>query len=156
MAGIARWGLGGLLAGAAVTAVVLLLALWAGRRLLRSAHRHFRWRAGWLAGRERDGGRSTAGRRCEPVGFYVRLEALLARYGVRRKNHETQREFALTAVGRLAGAGDSGRAASLAGGIVDAFYRVRFGRHPLPENQSRAVEAAVGELDRTLADREEG
>jgi hypothetical protein len=138
-----------------VTGVSLLLALWGGWRLLRYLRRKFRWRFGWRVGKQRVGDSPSSVRRYERVDFYEKLEALLARYGVRRPNHQTQREFAVTAAGRLANVPASRRATSLATRIVDAFYRVRFGRRPLPEDQSQAVEAALGELDHALAERQD-
>ena len=79
--------------------------------------------------------------------FYRRLEILLARQGLVRSAGQTQREFAVAAGNKLAGATGQARLALLPGQVVDSFYRVRFGRLPLDSPGTEAVEHALGELE---------
>ena len=116
--------------GAAVVLAVLLVAVvWLlvrvvrrlrGRRL-RGPHRHAR------------------GRPIE-VGFYRRLETLLARQGLVRAAAQTQREFAAAAGGQLAARTGQAGLAGLPPLVAEAFYCVRFGLAPLDKIQAQAVE----------------
>ena len=84
------------------------------------------------------------------VAFYRRLERILARQGLTRPPHQTQREFALQAGARLAQCGGLEPLAALPLGIAEAFYRVRFGGEPLDRSQATAVEEALGRLARAV------
>lgn len=107
--------------------------------------------AGWLLARvarrlwARRSGKGSPRRRVE-IEFYRRFEALLARRGLARTPGQTQREFAAAAAARLAGLGGDGRLAALPGVVVEAFYRVRFGRTPLDNLQTQTVELALAEI----------
>ena len=80
------------------------------------------------------------------MAFYRRLEALLARRGLRRRPGQTQREFAAEAAGRLPG-GRGGDLARSAACVAEAFYQVRFGPGSLDNRQAQTVEQALKELE---------
>jgi transglutaminase-like putative cysteine protease len=80
------------------------------------------------------------------VEFYRRLEALLAKRGLVRRAAETQREFATWAGSALAAVSGQTGLEFMPVRIADAFYRVRFGRLPLDNNQSEAVEQALAQI----------
>jgi hypothetical protein len=85
-----------------------------------------------------------------PVAFYRRLEKLLSRRKIRRQRHQTQREFARQAAQDISRW--SGRhAAPLLDSIVEAYYRVRFGKHPLDSQEAAAIENTLDQLEQTLA-----
>ena len=128
-----------LLGLAAITAAAMLLGLmWLFWRLGRGLT------ARWTGYRPR----RAIGRGVE-VDFYRRFERLLARRGLVRAAAQTQREFAAAAGVRLAAMTGEARLAALPGLVADAFYRVRFGRTPLDNNQTQAVEQAIQELSAT-------
>jgi hypothetical protein len=104
------------------------------------------------------GGRAGAGgARPAVVEFYSRFEALLARYGLRRRASQTQLEFARLAGERLAkqrvaGGGGGSVAvppeaarsiADATGRIAEAFYRVRFGGGDLSPEAATAMHLAL-------------
>ena len=129
----ARWAVLGL--AAIVAAAMLLGAVWwlwrLGRRLT----------ARWTGYRPRRAGGGGV-----EVEFYRRFERLLARRGLVRAAAQTQREFAAAAGTRLATLTGEARLAALPAVVADAFYRVRFGRTPLDNSQTQAVEQALQEL----------
>ena len=118
---------------AAAFATVLLMG--GGWLLWRFGHRL--WRR-WRRGRAR----SVGSRRAE-VDFYRRFETLLARRGLMRSPAQTQQEFAAAAGVHLAMATGEKRLAELPAVVVEAFYRIRFGRQPLDNRQLEAVEHAL-------------
>ncbi len=63
---------------------------------------------------------------------------------------QTPYEFALAAGGDLAERPGCNPLAALPRRIVEAFYRVRFGRHPLDSAEAQAVEQALSALERGL------
>ena len=138
-----------------VAAMIVLFAAvaWAGRRFWRRLRRlpadspapHDPW---WRRRRRR---RSDDARRRARVAFYEQLEALLARYGIRRSGHETQREFATDVAGRLLSMPLTQHIASLPGRIVEVFYGVRFGNRDLEATDSQQMEHAISELRHALA-----
>lgn len=81
------------------------------------------------------------------VGFYFQMETLLARRGLYRPPGETPREFARRAGTELASTTGQLEVRSLPGLVVEAFYRVRFGHHPLDTDQRQAVEQALLALE---------
>jgi hypothetical protein len=86
------------------------------------------------------------GRRGVEIAFYRRFEGLMARQGLVRAPAQTQHEFAAVAGTRLASLTGETRLAALPALIADAFYRVRFGRTPLDNLQTQAVEQALVEI----------
>jgi transglutaminase-like putative cysteine protease len=137
-----------------VAAAILLVAAvaWVGRRIWRRIRPvsadgpapHDPW---WRRRRRPPEG----GRRRMRVEFYEQFEALLARYGICRSGHETQREFANDAAGRLLLMPWAQHIAALPGRIVEVFYRVRFGNRDLETTDSRQMEHAIRELSQALA-----
>jgi transglutaminase-like putative cysteine protease len=90
--------------------------------------------------------RAAAARRRVRVDFYERLETLLARYGMRRRRYQTQREFAAAVSRRLVDTRADRRAAPLPPQIVDVFYGVRFGGRALSKEDTRSVDEALDTL----------
>ena len=86
------------------------------------------------------------GRRGVEIAFYRRFESLMARQGLVRAPAQTQHEFAAAAGMRLASQTGESRLAALPAVVADAFYRVRFGRTPLDNLQTQAVEQALVEI----------
>lgn len=80
------------------------------------------------------------------VEFYDRLETLLSRQGLVRDAGQTQREFAAAAGARIAAKTGRSQLQSRPAQVVEAFYQVRFGRLPLDNPQTEAVEHALAEL----------
>lgn len=119
--------------------IVLVALLWLGGRWIRR-----RWRRLWdrLAGRAA----AAAGSSGAEVEFYRRLEALLARHGLRRSAGQTQHEFATAAGARIAAVTGRPQLASLPAKVVEAFYQVRFGHLPLDSPRTQAVEQALAQL----------
>jgi hypothetical protein len=86
------------------------------------------------------------GRRGVEIAFYRRFERLMARQGLVRAPAQTQHEFAAAVGSHLAALAGERRLALLPAAIADAFYRVRFGRTPLDNLQTQAVEQALVEI----------
>jgi transglutaminase-like putative cysteine protease len=91
-----------------------------------------------------------AHRRGVSVPFYIRLEALLARRGLKRVTGQTQREFAVEAGNNIAESAGQAQTAELPVGIADAFYQVRFGGIALERPQRESVEQALNQLDKLV------
>ncbi len=92
----------------------------------------------------------TPRRKPSQVDFYDRLEQLLGRFGLMRSDRQTPLEFAL-ACGAELGANDQSRQfAILPRRIVEAYYRVRFGRHALDSHEAHAVEQQLLLLEAML------
>jgi transglutaminase-like putative cysteine protease len=117
---------------AALSAAIWFGVRFARRRLAKSANNHRRRR-----------------RQSAAVEFYRRFESLLARRGLVRPPGQTQREFAAAAGARLSTATGDPRWTFVPDVIVEAFYRVRFGRVPLDSCQAEAVEQALADLAAT-------
>jgi hypothetical protein len=83
-------------------------------------------------------------------GFYLRLEKLLGRLHLRRREGETARELATAAGFRLGGAASATTQAALPSEIVSAYYRVRFGGDRLDKNETAAIEQDLAELARAV------
>jgi transglutaminase-like putative cysteine protease len=136
----------------AATFVLIVAVAWGGwqfwRRIRRDTADSPAPSDPWWRRRSR---RSHGSRRRVRVEFYEQLEALLARYGIRRPRHETQREFADDAAGRLRSMPRARHAAGLPARIVEVFYRVRFGNRGLEAADSRQMEHAISELSQALA-----
>lgn len=82
------------------------------------------------------------------VSFYHRFEAALARHGLVRAPTQTPREFARAAGPTVARASGSPSLGALPVRVVEAFYRVRFGRFRIEEPERRALADALSELER--------
>ncbi|HEX7446593.1 MAG TPA: transglutaminaseTgpA domain-containing protein [Pirellulales bacterium] len=93
----------------------------------------------------RAGKRRTSSRRVE---FFEQFEKLLARHGMRRQPHQTQREFALASGGQLAETPATRPVAALPRRIAELYYHVRFGGRDLDNAELQAVQQALS----TLAD----
>jgi len=78
--------------------------------------------------------------------FYVRLERLLARAGLRRRRGQTPSELAADAEQRLAEGNGGGSVAALPAELVETYYRVRFGGARLDKNETDAIEHALAAL----------
>jgi hypothetical protein len=83
------------------------------------------------------------------VAFYRRLERLLARRRLRRRAGQTQREFAREAAAHLNR--PQAELASVLNNLVEAFYRVRFGKRPLDSAEVQAIETTMNQLEATFA-----
>ena len=84
------------------------------------------------------------------LDFYFRFEKLLRRYGMRREPGQTPRELALSAT-QLVSSADNARAIStLSQNVVDLYYRVRYGGHPLDTAEAKAIEQKVAGIERLL------
>lgn len=127
-----------------LTAMVVSLLVYIGYRGCRWLWRLVR---GWFSGRRA----SREARDRIEVEFYRRLRAVLARHGLIRSDTETHREFALAAGAAIAESTGRARLAPLPVQVVEAFYRVRFGRLPLDTSRAEAVEQALAELEETAA-----
>ncbi|MBU4272237.1 MAG: DUF3488 and transglutaminase-like domain-containing protein [Planctomycetes bacterium] len=127
-----RWVLLGLL-GSLLAATLAGLG-WMVWRLVRRLH------AAWT------GNNAARARRRVQIEFYRRFETLMARRGIVRAPGQTQREFAATAGAELAAIAGEKRLEPLPAVVVEAFYRIRFGRRPLDSSQTQAVEHALAEL----------
>ncbi len=85
------------------------------------------------------------------AAHYRRLVELLGSLGLERPAAETQDEFAKRAAVFLHDRGQATRAvADVPGLIVDAFYRVRFGRFELPVEAAGTLESRLDALEATL------
>lgn len=135
---VAGGGLGGWLLAIALTLAAVALAAALG---------YGGWRLGRIVWRQiarRIGRRHAPGR--GSVEFYRRFEHVLARLGLVRAVGQTPREFAFQAGDHLARRTGRPELAGLAVAVVEAFYRVRFGRHPLDNSGAQAVEHALAQL----------
>lgn len=83
------------------------------------------------------------------VEFYQRFEQALKSADCTRAGNQTQREFA-AAAGRLFTVAEVGRIGGLQKIIVDAYYRVRFGKQELDTRQRGEVELALNDLNAAL------
>ena len=90
------------------------------------------------------------------VDFYERFEALCERLGVRRKPAETQLEFAVNVSGVLARSPNGTPLPRLPRELVQSFYQVRFGRHPLDNQQREVIENALSQFEQAIWRTENG
>ena len=132
--------------GFAVSVVVMLALVGLGYGL--------RWLALKLWGRLRRGVVGDDGEASE-VAFYHRLLRMLAAVGLDRPGSETPREFARRASALL----PNGPTADPEGApdldevpadVVEAYYRVHYGGHPLPVSAIRRLEARLDALEARL------
>jgi protein-glutamine gamma-glutamyltransferase len=90
------------------------------------------------------------------VEFYRRLEHLLKKNGLSRPVGQTAREFAAVAGEWIAAKTGQERLLPFPARIVEAYYRVRFGRLPLDGEQTRDVDQVLREMESRMADRRRG
>lgn len=81
------------------------------------------------------------------VAFYRRLEQLLSEIQLQRGNSQTPREFATQAAATFSKHSETQTVVSLPQHLVDLFYRVRFGRHPLDNRDMDEVEQALEQIE---------
>ena len=84
------------------------------------------------------------------VEFYGRLEKLLARHKLVRRETSTPREFALEVGGHLSDFALTRPAARIPSNVVDAFYYVRFGGRRLDERQTLEIQRELDRLENAL------
>jgi transglutaminase-like putative cysteine protease len=85
--------------------------------------------------------------------IYDRLENVLRRYGYRRTDDQTHREFALaTGDAIMATSSTAGNITSVLSLIVDAFYRVRFGGESLPDRERMNLEESLVRIEKVLVE----
>jgi protein-glutamine gamma-glutamyltransferase len=101
--------------------------------------------------RRRCGGAVAPSRRVQvEIEFYHRLEQLLSKIGLTRSVGQTPREFALSAGQHLMATTGQLQLAPLPVQVVEAFYRVRFGRLPLDKSQAETVEQVLAQIKENL------
>ena len=88
------------------------------------------------------------------VEFYEQFESLLTRYHMPRAASQTQLEFALATGGHLVESPLTQPTGGLPRRIAEAFYRVRFGKRELDDQERQSVERALSELAAALAARQ--
>jgi transglutaminase-like putative cysteine protease len=84
--------------------------------------------------------------RARQVEFYLRLEKILARHGMRRPPGQTQREFAQQAINHI----PMFPAVTVLTSVTEAFYRVRFGGEHLEKEETHQLEQSLAQLEREL------
>ncbi|MGO9110562.1 MAG: DUF3488 and DUF4129 domain-containing transglutaminase family protein [Thermoguttaceae bacterium] len=80
------------------------------------------------------------------IEFYHRFEQIVARFGLQRAAGQTPCEFAHCAGTRLAAVSGRRELYSRAMHVVEAYYRVRFGRCVLDTSAVRTIERALEDL----------
>jgi transglutaminase-like putative cysteine protease len=131
--------------------ICLLLAIFAGAAL--GGYRLVRRLAGGKSKQSRNAAVNGVG---PEIAFYRRFEAILARRGLVRRSGQTQLELAQAAAAALPNASNGPSAGLLARRVVDAYYRVRFGRRALDSRQAAAVEQLLDQLQTTVARQKSG
>ncbi len=84
---------------------------------------------------------------------YRRLVRLLAEFGLKRPATETHREFGRRAAAALTGAGPDAPTLDVADVptlVVEAYYQVRFGSHPIGEPALRQIQQRLDVLEERL------
>ena len=83
--------------------------------------------------------------------FFLRFEQLLEQHGFLREPSQTQQEFSI-AIGQELSQRITGFSSQhLLNRMVEIYYRVRFGGHPLDEEQQRLVGSEMDQLTTALA-----
>ncbi len=128
--------------GLFILVAVTAAAIYVGRRVIRLIWALYRrWNS------TRAGGAKPA-----RVEFYERLERILARQGLVRGAGQTPLEFALAAGAQMVADSAMRPHATLPRRIVEAYYRVRFGRQTLAAHEAEAVEQQLVRLADVLRD----
>jgi transglutaminase-like putative cysteine protease len=138
LAATQRSGIIGWLCGVAVLIVLLTVPVTVGWWLARFFGRI--WRRFSKASDER------RARVHSSIEFYQGFEQIVARIGLQRAVGQTPCEFAHKAGVRLAAISGRRELYTRAMQVVDAFYRVRFGRQALSPAAIKAIEQALQEL----------
>jgi MFS family permease len=94
----------------------------------------------------RRGGRDVVDDQSTAVAFYEQLERLLAVQGPPRRFGQTQREFARSAGEQLAASSGQQAVAGWIREVVDAYYRVRFGRCDLDRRQAATIASLLAKI----------
>jgi hypothetical protein len=84
------------------------------------------------------------------VQFYQRLEAALSQLGLSRGSGQTPRELAAQAGQRLAALLPQAAVAQLPALVVETFYRVRFGKADLRDEDRREIEGQLVRLEEAV------
>ncbi|RMF95418.1 MAG: DUF3488 domain-containing protein [Planctomycetota bacterium] len=128
---------------AALIVAALLITLW---RALRNKYRVLLWlyrKFGFRPKRWADADRIA-------IEFYRNLERLLARYGMKRPVNQTPRRFIEVVGGQLAAeTGESDLTPGIVR-IVETYYQVRYGAHPLSIEQAAEIDRALSRLEHVL------
>jgi hypothetical protein len=103
--------------------------------------------------RKRSSTRKT-GKRRERVEFYERLEEILARYGIVRGRQQTPLEYALAAGAQMVAESATRPHATLPRRVVEAYYRVRFGRQVLDAEEAQTVGQQLARLENVLREQQ--
>ena len=83
--------------------------------------------------------------------FFLRFEQLLEQHGFLREPSQTQQEFSI-AIGQELSQRITGFSSQrLLNRMVETYYRVRFGGHPLDEEQQLLVGREIDQLATVLA-----
>jgi hypothetical protein len=108
-------------------------------------------RAAWHRWRRRRTGAGPGGRGAAEVVFFERLVRLLSGSGLERDDAETPAEFARRARSFLSARSDGvDGVAEVPADVVDAFYRVRFGRHELDDATAERLGQRLNALEDVL------
>ncbi len=86
------------------------------------------------------------------LDFYFRFEKMLRRFGMRRAPGQTPRELASTATQLVSSVDHAQVVASLSQDIVNLFYHVRYGGHPLDTAEAKTIEQKLTRVERILRD----
>jgi hypothetical protein len=86
-----------------------------------------------------------------PVAFYQRLEQLLEQLGMTRRPSVTPREFASRAIEKFTDPAFPSAARHVPALIVDALYRVRFGRVELEPEDIETIDGSLCDLERAIS-----
>ena len=138
LAAMLRSGIMGWLFGVVVLMAIVIVPVMAGWWLAAPPGRLWRRFSG--SGRPRQAGTRSS------IEFYHRFEQIVARFGLQRGAGQTPREFAHAAGARLAAVSGRHELHTRAMQVVEAFYRVRFGRHVLDASAAQTVQQALEEL----------
>ncbi len=92
-------------------------------------------------------------RRAIRVEFYEQFVTLLARHGITRGRHQTQREFAHAVASQFLATPSERDLVDLPDRVVDAYYRVRFGGQTLSLQENETIDQSLVRLQSTLSAR---
>lgn len=93
--------------------------------------------------------RGVGGAQHQAIGFYRRLERLLAYWGVIRRPSQTPKEWAELAAAQLPQEGLDPDLGQVPKEVVEAYYAVRFGRRILTEAADLALHARLDQLEKS-------